>query len=275
MGLVRRSDHDLDRSTVHELSLGDRSKLGSEVVAVCAGTGTPRLLGLSEAAHFEAGHLCVLPLGLEDLGGRALSYNYTPRPEIHPDGRGGAMDVYAYPRRSTLVLGGTRLRGVLPPRGPEQVDAYEGRQLTVTDSRGRPQAVPAPILELNEILLRQLFGRGLGGAPIRCAIGRRYRGRSAEGEVIERSEIRHGRRIVACYGLGGAGVTLSWGLAARVLARVADEIGPPLSTASGGADLAERLLARVRRSPAAECLAGGSGPAGRGRAKARLPADQP
>jgi D-amino-acid oxidase len=41
---------------------------------------------------------------------------------------------------------------------------------------------------------------------------------------LEREEYRDGTPLVHCYGHGGAGVTLSWGCAADVVALIGDAV---------------------------------------------------
>ncbi|HMB52358.1 MAG TPA: hypothetical protein VKU40_03520, partial [Thermoanaerobaculia bacterium] len=55
--------------------------------------------------------------------------------------------------------------------------------------------------------------------------GWRYRGREPEGSVVELVETVAGRDVFGAYGLGGAGVTLSWGIAARLMTRIGAVVG--------------------------------------------------
>ena len=221
-----------------------------DVLVVCAGMGTPGLLGRTEDKHFEEGLLVSLALALADLDGEPASYNYTPEADVHPDGLGGAMDVYAYPRRTSLLLGGTRLHGVETRQGDVSVQGYQGALLGVRDHQGKSHQVPAAVIELNRVLVRQLLGVDIDGFPRRIVRGRRYRGPAPGGGITEVSESLGGRPVLACYGLGGAGVTLSWGLAARLVARIEAACGTgELSIEDVVSDgVARRIGAQARES---------------------------
>lgn len=100
---------------------------------------------------------------------------------------------YVVPRREDVVCGGT---------------ADEG-----ADSGDPDPAVEAAILSRARALVPALadapvLSRGVGFRPARPAVR------------VERQDIG-GRPVVHCYGHGGAGVTLSWGCAADVVALLA------------------------------------------------------
>ncbi len=104
--------------------------------------------------------------------------------EEHPDGL-----TYVVPRGSDVVCGGTAVEGAT---GTEPDPAVEAAVL----ARARalvPELRDAPVLS-----------RAVGLRPGRPTVR------------LERFE-RDGRPVVACYGHGGAGVTLSWGCAADVV----------------------------------------------------------
>ncbi|MCH9648429.1 MAG: FAD-dependent oxidoreductase [Deltaproteobacteria bacterium] len=194
--------------------------LPGEVLVVCAGMGSPKILGRREPKHFEQGHLIHLPIGLRDLGVPPASYNYTPLAHIHPNGSGRAMDVYAYPRVDSTVLGGSRLPGVETLDGDIDVEEYSGPTRSVPTPTGEVVQVPSAVIDLNQALFSQLFGIDISKLPMSAVLGRRYRGGRPDAAVSETLEVLGGRPVLSCYGLGGSGVTLSWGLAARLLQRL-------------------------------------------------------
>jgi D-amino-acid oxidase len=99
---------------------------------------------------------------------------------------------YVVPRIDDIVVGGTAEEGSF-------------------DRRVDP-GVAAAILERARGLVP-----ALAGAPVRA---HRVGLRPARPAVRLDAEVRDGRRVVHCYGHGGAGVTLSWGCAADVVALV-------------------------------------------------------
>ena len=195
----------------HELGL-----LPVDALVVCAGMGGPELLGSRQDKCFEAGYLVHLPLGLGDLPGDPASYNYTPEASLHPGSGGVAMDVYAYPRRHSLVLGGTRLAGVEEATGQLVLDPYRGETIAIEGQDGTKLRIPRPLVDLNQELLAQLLGLDISGQPRRAVVGWRYRGATPSAPLCHQTSVLEGKYLVACHGLGGAGVTLSWGLAASL-----------------------------------------------------------
>jgi len=230
--------------------------LPGDCLIVCAGMGTPELIGRREEKHFEEGHLLHLPISLSDLATEPASYNYTPLAHVHPGPGGRALDVYAYPRRGSLVLGGTRLPGVQSPDGAVTVDAYAGRTLALPGAGDREIRVPEAILRLNRRLLRQLLALDISKVPATAFIGRRYRGRSPDAAITMSSEILWDRPVVSSYGLGGGGVTLSWGLAARLLLEIRSALPVGLHSISEvlTADLIAHLATRAESVQRASSL---------------------
>jgi D-amino-acid oxidase len=113
--------------------------------------------------------------------------------EDHPDGL-----TYVVPRGRDVVVGGTAVEGAT---GTEPDPAVEAAVLARATA-----LVPA-----------------LRGAPVLSrAVGLRPGRPSVRLERLDRA----GRPVVACYGHGGAGVTLSWGCAADVVTLVG-AAGPP------------------------------------------------
>jgi D-amino-acid oxidase len=99
---------------------------------------------------------------------------------------------YVVPRGQDVVVGGTAIAGA-----------------TSTDP---DPAVEAAILERASALVPALRGQPVLSRAVGLRPGR-------PGVRLDRSVVG-GRPVVACYGHGGAGVTLSWGCAADVVALV-------------------------------------------------------
>jgi D-amino-acid oxidase len=107
--------------------------------------------------------------------------------EEHPDGL-----TYVVPRGRDVVVGGTAVEGA-----------------TGTE--------PDPAVEAAVLVRATALVPALAGAPV---LSRAVGLRPGRPEVrLDRQDVG-GRPVVACYGHGGAGVTLSWGCAADVVALV-------------------------------------------------------
>jgi D-amino-acid oxidase len=116
----------------------------------------------------------------------------------HPDGL-----TYVVPRDTDVVLGGTADRGA---EDPEPDPAVEAGILA------RARAL-VPALRDAEVV-----SRAVGLRPVRPSVR------------LERADAG-GRTVVHCYGHGGAGVTLSWGCAAEVVALA--RLNPAARTGDG------------------------------------------
>ncbi|GAA1913399.1 FAD-dependent oxidoreductase [Nocardioides marmoribigeumensis] len=103
-------------------------------------------------------------------------------------GADGPGPTYVVPREHDIVVGGTQDEGVWD----RSFDPAAGKEML---ARAR-ELVPA-------IRRAQVLGTRVGLRPARP-------------QVRLEAEERDGRRVVHCYGHGGAGVTLSWGCADEV-----------------------------------------------------------
>lgn len=143
-----------------------------------------------------------------------VSYNYTPRASELAYADGTSADVYFYPRDGHCILGGTREPVRWDPR-TGQVESL--LPLTGPTIRIDGVDVPRPLIELNSELIEQLTGRR-PKAPFRATVGLRHLAGSEGAPGFELGLREHeGRPVIDAFGFGGAGVTLSWGAALRVV----------------------------------------------------------
>lgn len=193
--------------------------------------------------------------------GEHVSYNYAPDPSVYATPSGAAAGVYAYPRRDVWVLGGTRQPGRLAD-GTWTGEAMAGETVPIPLRGGADTTVdvPRPVLSLNRALLLGLTGVDIADLDITAVFGYRY-ARNLEGEGIrlEMDTAPDGRSVAHNTGHGGAGVTLSWSTALRVMRMLRDAgvaTDGPLPTASdtsqpsGDADFPNRNLSTVLRRTA-------------------------
>ena len=158
-----------------------------------------------------------------------FSYNYTPHTDIYSQANGSPADVYFYPRDNHCILGGTRETGSYC-KGKKRFipdQEYTGKTYTIDG-----KTIPAPIINLNLDLLADLTG-GLRDAPLTVLEGLRHM--NGEGDdahfVLKEGSRKNARRIIHCFGFGGAGVTLSWGAAVEIF----EKISPVRNNDPGGA----------------------------------------
>lgn len=111
------------------------------------------------------------------------------------DDSDGAALTYVVPRLDDIVVGGTAQEGMF--------------------DRAVDPATASAILDRARALVPVLAGARVSGHKVGL--------RPARPTVRLDAERREGRTVVHCYGHGGAGVTLSWGCAADVVALVAEE----------------------------------------------------
>ena len=208
----------------------DRDELADLPGAVCvncAGYWARELVSDPRPMQAYVGHQVLandLP-PVRDPAGRPFSYSYTTDEDAPPDQAGL---VYAYPREDVLVLGGSRIPAEVGP-GEDWSGAIDGPTREVDGV-----SVPARLLETNADLLAGYAGVALADATLTARYGYRpVRDPDGEGVRLERDEL-DGRPIVHNYGHGGAGVTLSWGSASRVVGMVEELVGsgdPPEAAA--------------------------------------------
>lgn len=197
---------DITRS---RLSKKDILDLSEDIIVNCTGYNS-RFLFNDESLFALRGHLVYaqydkIPKNKnEDI----FSYNL-----VLPD-----KLVYYYPRSDYILLGGSRQKGT-----PSLKEEWEGEKATENVEIDNIK-VPKHILSLNRDILSNT---GIELKPETARIG--YRPWRKNGPRIEISE-NTGRKIVHNYGHGGAGVTLSWGSAFKVLRKIEEKLEKPQIT---------------------------------------------
>jgi len=197
------------------------AELRTDAVVNCLGAGAHKVYEDIGPGVFFRGVLVTCPMATRSQD--VTSYNYTPEFAIYPGFGGKAADVYFYPRTGHCVLGGTRQPGTLDPKTGAFVPA-EPLRCEVVAINGVD--VPRPIIDLNRQFVRQLTGTTLSG-PFSPLIGYRHLdGSPSQPKVTIEFRSRNGMPPhIDCIGFGGAGVTLSWGAALRVLSLLESAIG--------------------------------------------------
>ncbi|MEM6474611.1 MAG: FAD-dependent oxidoreductase [Pseudomonadota bacterium] len=192
-----------------------------DFIVNCLGAGAHKVFDDLDPGQIVKGILLLSDMHSE--GSDFTSYNYSPACEVYPSFQGdGSSDVYFYQRHDHAILGGTRQRGnlvngVFIPDEPARCDYIRIGDIDV----------PAPIIDLNAQLLKQLIGRG-PGPILKVLVGYRHLHIDAGGRecvalgLQDRSGIAP---VVDCFGFGGAGVTLSWGAALRCANLIAHQEG--------------------------------------------------
>lgn len=194
----------------------DLPHLPGEALVNCTGLGTVELFEDPRPFEVLRGLLVYLDRPVEVEPHPGISYNYTPLPEVYRTARGGAGDVYFYPRRDAWVLGGTRQRSGLPVGEMWAGETPVGPTLSIDGYR-----VPKPVVALNRALLLGLTGVDIAPFSKRAEAGYRFVRDPVRLEVSE----EEGRVVVHNYGHGGAGVALSWSSAAEVVRLLREEVG--------------------------------------------------
>lgn len=138
---------------------------------------------------------------------QTIAYNYT----------WDDLEVYAYSRNGSMILGGTRY--ILENTKP--VDAQIQQHIPkpfLEFNKGVPY--PSYLIDVNKILLKQIYDFDLkidSDDDFEVLIGLRpVRKAGINMEIIK----KEGLIVLNSYGFGGAGVTLSWGCALENLNRV-------------------------------------------------------
>lgn len=140
-----------------------------------------------------------------------LSWNYTPLPEIYSM-NGERSDVYFYPRYNDFILGGTRRVGQINKKTGEVT--WENLDLEMCEVEGG--TIPKAIIDINKKLIEQSTGHEIKSEPS-LRVGRRHLyGTPENPDICLQKRMYNGTPIIDAFGFGGAGVTLSWGVAIEV-----------------------------------------------------------
>lgn len=206
--------------TRQKLAPGDIPELAANTVINCSGTGSPVLFDdPSDQQLIQRGHLLHktgTPL-LTNADNEIISYNYTPSSSIYADSKGNPCDVYCYPRKDGWVLGGSRQTGELGTTSWSN-DITKADTYKIDDI-----SFPKQIIDLNREILVTTFGAELDKSDeLAATVGYRYIRNRQDGLRLE-AEVVADKKIIHNYGLGGAGVTLSWGCALDIASMISSD----------------------------------------------------
>lgn len=178
-----------------------------------------------------------------DSDGIALAYNYTPSPDVFSRGDGLPEYVHFFPRSDGWILGQTREPGKLNTGGNWVGSEVKGPYMTISNL-----AIPAPIIDLNDAILKTWMNCSIDRSTLTAREGLRYyrdpddKGVRLESETVGETSIIHN------YGHGGSGITMSWGCALRAAQMVLHALGKsyvPNSKNSNSDELDSLLLSSV------------------------------
>jgi glycine/D-amino acid oxidase-like deaminating enzyme len=197
-----------------EIQREEIANLPVEIIINCAGLGAFELADDPVSPQLIRGHLAHIndrPL-VQNKNGQTVSYNYTPELSIYSTA-GRTSDVYCYPINGQWILGGSRQYGMLDEDGNWQGEEYSD----VIDIDGNE--VPRPIITLNRDILSNTFDINLdyANSNVKSYTGYRFIREDDEQSLRLEPDNTGGKLMIHNYGHGGAGVTLSWGCALKVL----------------------------------------------------------
>lgn len=199
---------------IRELTVSDLSTLPFDVIINCTEIGSIELFNDRSNRLIHRGHLLNIPGAppIKNRDGNIISYNFTPGEDIYRSETGGLQDVYCYSRQNDIVLGGSRQRGYISDQG-----VWKGETNMEPVTRVNGLEVPSQILDLHKDILKHTFGYKLPPVTkMRSKLGYRFTRDDKSGLRIECEEIEN-KLVIHNYGHGGAGVTLSWGCARKVV----------------------------------------------------------
>ena len=210
----------------------------------CLGLGAVSAMKDRSSLVLMRGRQVVVPGAprLMDEDGMPLAYNYTPTAEVFARADGSAEYVHFFSRADGWILGQTREPGSISADGISWVGENVGGEERATNAGCH---VPAPIIDLNDLLLTTWRTESVAGKTLIGREGfRYYRAPEDDGVRLEREE-KDGLDLIHNYGHGGSGITMSWGCALQAARLLLHERGNWQHGASkGGLDkvIADTLL---------------------------------
>lgn len=222
--------------------LTNREKVPGKIIINCTGYGStklfPELYDEQNGLPYQIvrGHLVHLPFSCASIPKNEesllVSYNYWPDKSANAE----MTDVYYYPRKDDIVLGGTRQAGKLDESGQWQGQELQGRGIQIGD-----ECVPLATMAVNRELIYQLTKGAVDIDTLTPSATKGYRF-VTERVLLERgADLPDGRPVIHSVGYGGGGVTMSWGAANAVVDLVGRTIGDKGECRSLDALLRERL----------------------------------
>ncbi|MEO9886397.1 MAG: FAD-dependent oxidoreductase [Balneola sp.] len=189
------------------IDLNSPDKLSEDIIINCSGLGAHELKDESSDPLILMGHLVRIldTPPLSSSSGNPISYNFTPGLKHYSDSNQTPLDVYCYPRENDWILGGSRFTGTLDKDG----NWISNDDLSTT--------FPAQIEKLNTEIIQHTFGINVNDLDKREYLySYRYVRNKINGLRLENDQ-NTDQLMIHNYGHGGAGVTLSWGCAFRIL----------------------------------------------------------
>ncbi|MDR9418168.1 FAD-dependent oxidoreductase [Gracilimonas sp.] len=207
---VKKSGIDI---IVQKLNRDDLTALPSEIIVNCTEIGAIELFNDPHAIIYR-GHILKIPGAptLTNPEGKRVSYNFSPGGDIFQSESGFQQDVYCYSRSDGWVWGGSRQRGILSDSGSWDIEDNKGETHSIDG-----HDVPVEISQLNKEIIEHSFGINTAEfEPVSTKMGYRYVRKNQNGLRLEKEKLGD-KLIIHNYGHGGAGVTLSWGCAEKMV----------------------------------------------------------
>ncbi|HEX6981243.1 MAG TPA: FAD-dependent oxidoreductase [Balneolaceae bacterium] len=197
-----------------KLKSKDIAELPASTIINCSGLGSFALFNDLEEPLLMRGHLIrakSAPL-ISNSEKEVISYNYTPKASEYCDSAGQACDVYCYPREDGWILGGSRQSGTVTKTGK-----WKGEEIKAPFYEIGDIGFPSQIINLNRQIIEHTFGKAFDDLDdFSAAVGYRFIRNKSNGLRLEKERIS-GKTIYHNYGHGGAGVSLSWGCAFKIV----------------------------------------------------------